>query len=347
MAILKKMIITALPLLLTGCREDIEPIIDTKPVLCLNSLITAGEPIEVSVTHTWTLTDTIGEKNHSVRDAEIHIYANGDLVGEDYIAQEGDNIRIEAHSNTYGAALAEVTVPVATSITEINYNPTIKNYWYADNGEWGLSLDLTFDISATISIPNDPRSNQFYILGFTKFSPADEEDSETYANFVATDKLRRIVTMPSDVHFYEGSINLKDPFFSEFIGAFDAIMDWADTSATFFSNYQFEGTKQDLHLDFQDCSFRINQWDGNPELMNCGYIFTLYSISESYIKWLNYRWQSNQSIIGEIIDFGLAEPIWGYSNVSTGAGVVAAQSSATATLNLKKFLFDYISEESK
>ncbi|MDE6345354.1 MAG: hypothetical protein K2L55_01625 [Muribaculaceae bacterium] len=35
-----------------------------------------------------------------------------------------------------------------------------------------------------------------------------------------------------------------------------------------------------------------------------------------------------------------AEPMWGYSNVSSGAGVVAAQSFATYTLSLKEFLHD-------
>lgn len=340
MAILKKIIIAALPLLLFGCREDIEPLIDTKPVLCLNSLITAGEPIEVSVTHTWVYTDLKGEKDHSVSDAEVKIYANGNLVSDDYIAQEGDQIRVEAYSNTYGAARAEVIVPVATPISNVKYTPTVKDYWENDRDEWGLSLDLTFDITSTLTLPNDPHANLYYNLDFTTFSPADEEDSNVTEYYQAPAELLRWVTPPSDVHFYGGSCILRDPFFSEFVGAFDAIMDWADTYDSFFSNYQFEGTTQDLHLDFQDCSFRISQWDRNPELLECGYVFTLYSISESYCKWLNYIWQSDESLMGEIIDFGLAEPMWGYSNVSTGAGVVAATTSRTATIRLQDFLLE-------
>ncbi|MDE5850237.1 MAG: hypothetical protein K2H38_08860 [Muribaculaceae bacterium] len=35
---------------------------------------------------------------------------------------------------------------------------------------------------------------------------------------------------------------------------------------------------------------------------------------------------------------GLSEPVWGYSNVSTGAGVVAAQSPATVKIDLSDFL---------
>lgn len=43
-------------------------------------------------------------------------------------------------------------------------------------------------------------------------------------------------------------------------------------------------------------------------------------------------------ILGDLSDIGLAESKWGYSNVSTGAGVVAAQSSSKFTIDLKEFL---------
>ena len=347
MALLKKIIIASLPFLLYGCREDIEPLIDTRPVLCLNSLITAGKPIEVSVTRTWVYTDSKGGNDHSVSDAKVSIYANGNLVSDDYLAQEGDIIRIEAYSNTYGSAWAEVTVPLATPISNVKYTPTLKDLWYNDREEWGVSLDLTFDISTTLSIPNDPQANLFYDLDFTTFSPANEKDSDSTDYYDAHGELLRWYTQPSEVHFYGGSFILRDPFFSEYVGAFDDMMDWADIYASFFSNHQFKGTTQDIHVDFQDCSFRITQWDRNPELLECGYVFTLYSISESYCKWLNYRWQSDQSLMEEIIDIGLAEPMWGYSNVSTGAGVVAARSSRTVSINIKDFLLHTLTDTTR
>ena len=51
-------------------------------------------------------------------------------------------------------------------------------------------------------------------------------------------------------------------------------------------------------------------------------------------------------MLGGFIDVGLAEPIWGYSNVSTGAGVVAARTPYTVTLNLKDFLRQNIEKNS-
>ncbi len=67
---------------------------------------------------------------------------------------------------------------------------------------------------------------------------------------------------------------------------------------------------------------------------------TLYltTVSESYYKWAVYKWNVDEGITGDLSDIGLTESKWGYSNVSTGAGVVAAQSSAKYTIDLKEFL---------
>ncbi len=174
MAILRKIIILSLPLVLAGCREEFIPLIDTKPVLCLNSLITAGEPIEVSVTHTWLYTDVKGEKDHTVNDASIAVYANGSLVNDDYIAQEGDQIRIEAFSKTYGEAWAEVKVPIATPILDVSYQPKVTDSWFENGQQGGLSVDISFNISTTLTISNDPESSQFYLLNIDKYKPSEE-----------------------------------------------------------------------------------------------------------------------------------------------------------------------------
>lgn len=343
MAILRKIIICSLPLLLSGCYENFDARIDADPVLCLNSLITAGQPIEVSVTRTWLYTDEKGEEEHSVNDAEVRIYANGNIISSDYIPREGDTIKIEAYSNTYGFAEAEVTVPVATSISDLVYKTNIKDCMIYDRGEWGISIDLDFDIDLNLSIPNLEGIKSYYNLSFNKFLPKDSNytgsDDYNYEN--ENGDLLRWVTPPSSVCFYEGSVLCKDPFFSEFVSAIDDAMDYASPHDFFyFSNRQFEGKSQDLHIEMNGCNFSISQWDRNPELLDCGVIFNLYTISESYYFWMNYCWQSNESIMGDFIEFGLAEPMWGYSNVSTGAGVVAARSFSSITLNLHDFLYD-------
>lgn len=340
MAILKKLIISSLPLLLTGCYEDFDPQIDAKTVLCINSLISAGEPIEVSVTHTWVFTDEKDRQDHLVNDATVKIYANGNLTDSTYRAQEGDVIKIEAYSPTYGAAEAEVAVPVATQISDIIFSPSLTHYWYVDHNEWGLGFDMDFDLAITISIPNDYNAERFYSLKFSPFVPDDDSvSSGSEDNDDDTDSRLRWSTPPSSVNFYEGQIYCNDPFFTEFVSTFDDVMDYGSQSdCAFFSNAQFDGESEDLHIGFHGCNFRISQWDRNPELLECGIKITLYSISKSYYNWINYSWQSDESIMADFINVGLAEPIWGYSNVSTGAGVVAAQSCTVATINLREFL---------
>lgn len=73
-------------------------------------------------------------------------------------------------------------------------------------------------------------------------------------------------------------------------------------------------------------------------LLECGVNLYLTTVSQSYYNWAVYKWNADEGIIGDLSDIGLAESKWGYSNVSTGAGVVAARASAKYTLSLKDFL---------
>lgn len=64
----------------------------------------------------------------------------------------------------------------------------------------------------------------------------------------------------------------------------------------------------------------------------------LTTVSKSYYNWAVYKWNVDEGITGDLSDIGLAESKWGYSNVSSGAGVVAAQASSKFTIDLKEFL---------
>lgn len=56
-------------------------------------------------------------------------------------------------------------------------------------------------------------------------------------------------------------------------------------------------------------------------------------------------WHRDYGSLEELGNIGLGDPIWGYSNVSTGAGVVAAQSYTTYKLSLRDFLKESFSEK--
>ena len=320
MAILRYIIPILSVFLLTGCYEDFNPEIDTKPVLCLNSLITVGEPIEVDVTHTWMFNDEKSERNHDVKDAVVTILANGRIVGADYLPKEGDQIRIVAESPTYGTATAEVIVPFATPIGKVKVSPVVKNIWNDEEDffNYEMSTDITFNLNVEMDVNDPGGADNYYHFGYGCFG-SDTDGSST---------------------LYIGQFEYNsEPIFKEHIGVFETVMgNDEDTEFVFFSDRQFSGKAYTLHLNFSDNSFHVKSQEYDESLLECGVNLYLTTVSKSYYNWAVYKWNVDEGITGDLSDIGLAESKWGYSNVSTGAGVVAAQSSSRFTIDLKEFL---------
>lgn len=328
MAILRKILIYILPLMLTGCYEDFVPDIDVTPVLCINSLITAGEPVEVNVSRTWLYTDVQSEKNHSVSDAAVSVYANGELVGADYLPREGDRIRIVADSPTYGHAEAEVTVPHSVEARVVGWeadNIVFSPDYYAEDYE--MSGTLRFNLKVKLEVPDDPAVDNYYRVAAGCFYPGninDDDDNPAIALLSAWD-----------------IVWSAEPIFSEHIGVIESVMGATAYGCTFFSDRQFSGKSYTLRLNFEECSYTVVHSDKrDPALFDCGVMLTLNTISRSYYNWVNYLWQSSEGLHVDLSNIGMTEPMAGYSNVSTGAGIVVAQASTTTTVNLADFLAD-------
>lgn len=324
----------ALLVMLTGCYENFTPEIDTKPVLAINSLITAGEPIEVEVTHTWVYSDGWASSvNTSVEDAVVSLYANDVLVAEDYIPKQGDRIKIVANSTTYGYAEAMVTVPSAVHDVDIMHTVTMVSDWHA-NENWEMNSDVKFDVNINLTLTDSHDGADYYKLsfsGFTGYEPA--------ADSLLTD---------SPVYFDIGTFDeTYEPIFSENIGVFESVMGNDAYGVTFFTDRQFSGKAYTLHLKFADAGCNVRNPVYDETLLDCGYVLELQSVSQSYYNWLNYKWQIDYGGVGDISDLGFADPIWGYSNVSTGAGVVAARAESTYQVSLKDFLKQVISKPDK
>lgn len=328
MGVLKKIYLLPLPLLLTGCYEDFTPEIDTTPVLCLNSLITAGEPISVNVTHTWLFTDEAATENHQVNDATITIFANNEKVDRSYIPQEGDRIRIVADSRLYGHAEAEVSVPVSVPIADLTWEAYVTDRWEGEDTTYKI-FDYSIDLWAKLKIDDPLNADNYYHFAYTGFP--EKEDSDHDEPLFA-----------SIVKFYPGTFHYEaEPIFSEHIGVFDAISGSDAYGFTFFTDRQFSGDTYTLNIQFKDIQYNLFDRIGISNIddyLNCGFELTLYTDSQSYYNWSCYDWNASDGYIGDLADIGMSEPIWGYSNVSTGAGVVAAQSRATLIINLKDFL---------
>ncbi len=314
---------------LSGCYTDFTPDIDDRPVLCLNSLITAGEKISVDVTRSWVYTDVNGEKNHQVNDAVVTIFANGVRVEDDYLPKEGDKIRIHAFNPTYGEAEATVEVPVAPILKDIECVPTLKE-GRVHEYEYTFCTTIDFDLGIRVTLEDSPERQNYYHYGldhYAEFVPegnfSEGELSGEESSFIIRDGILQ----------YEA-----EPIFSEHISEFDAMMGGDVYGFTFFTDRQFSGSDYRLNLQYRNVQAIITCTPDNiEEVCDAGFIVCLSSVSESYYNWFNYCWQIYSGAIGDLSEVGLAEPVKGYSNVSTGAGVVAARSTAKARIPLDNF----------
>lgn len=329
MAILKQLPTIFMAVLLTGCYEDFTPEIDTTPVLCVNSLVTAGERIEVNVSRTRLYTES-SLADYQVSDAKVSIYANGELKDMDYIPKEGDRIRIEVKSTAYGTAEAETTVPHAVAAESLTHEPSLTDSWTADYDGTAVA-GVAFNLSVALEIADPGATENYYQLSISGFN-GDGEISDDDIIFSPN---------PPATYFSYGTLRYDaEPIFSEHIGEFESAVGNDDSQGfTFFTDRQFSGKSYTLHLIFDNCAYSARMYDGRePEPADCGIELCLHSISKSYYSWANYLWQSDEGLIADMGDFGLGDPIWGYSNVSTGAGIVAARSSITYRISLKDFI---------
>ncbi len=312
MAILKKIYPFLFIPLLTSCEEVFTPDMPHSPVLCINSLITAGETVEAKISKSRLYTDSPDKSE--VKDASVRIYANGELQPDLYIPKESDHIKIVAESPTTGKAESDVTVPKAIPAPEIDWETSDTYYQEDENGAY---VYLCFKLNVRLTI-KDPKNENYYKLSYTT-SPDNEIETDGY-----------------EIHVFSiGDLKYDmEPIFSEHIGIFESIMGGDSYGFTFFTDRQFNGKSYTLHLVFDNCRFNYRK-DAIPE---CKAHFTINSISPSYYNWANYLWQRDRGTLVELGDYGFGDPIWGYSNVSSGAGVVAAQSQSTCTIDLTDFI---------
>ena len=330
MDILNKILPFALVLLLTGCYEDFTPDTDSRPVLCLNALVKAGEPItcEVSRTHLYSSVDECGD--YSVADATVSIYVNGELKDDSYIASSGDRVRIVAESPMYGSAEAEVTVPEAVPVGDVKVDMEPVSLWKDDVPGYDMLASLSFNLKVEMEVDDPPLVENFYRLFFYYSYPSTEGEGDDGI----WDASR-----PPLMNFNIGTFQYDaEPIFSEHIGVFESVMGGDAYGFTCFSDRQFEGRTYPLHLQFTGISYTVNSELFDEALMDCDMTVELISISRSYYNWANYLWHKDNGPLGDLSDSGLGEALCGYSNVSTGAGVVAAMAASSYKISFADFL---------
>lgn len=361
-----------LPLLfsfvLMGCFSDFEPDIESKPVVCLNSLIMEGEKIKVSVTRTWRWSEgnvvyngDKGRLDLGIYDADVKLYVNGKyeetlklntfyydgdayyynipyelkypwvVTGDrekykayeaEYIPVAGDLIRLEVNSEKFGMAVGEVEVPHSVEIKNVNYEVNGFNHMYYEDSDI-----YQFNLNATVRFSDPEASKDFYMFKTSSSGYNIEYDEDG-------------VSRGENVSFYD---RLDEPLFTEHVSALDHI--FSETSGySFFTDRQISGKNYPLHVFLEDVNYTVvNPYD-DPEFGKGFLRFTLYSISKSYYDHVISVWVENDAIIGSLGSVGLAEPVFSSSNVSTGAGVVAAAAKYEYILPLKPIVEECLRE---
>ncbi len=318
MEILKKAYILILTVLLAGCRDELVLDINPAPVLCINSLVKEGEPVDVSVTHSWLYSDVEAEADCSVKDAEVTIYVNGSPAGDGYLPREGDHLRLVAESATYGRAEADVAVPVGMSIGALHWDAAITNVEerQADDHIWYV---YHIDLKARFTISDNADTRDYYQFSYLPFPRGVESDGSVID------------------HFRVDGYMITDPVFSEQLDGLDMIVGKNKVYAL-FTDRQFNGLPYTLNIEFRDITLTLRDDEFSDTLLDCGLELTLSTVSPSFYAWNIYSMGIHDGTLWDMSNFGFADPVWGYSNVSTGAGVVASITSRTATISLQDFL---------
>lgn len=337
MAFLKKYIPILLSLMiLTGCYTDFEPDIDSTPVICINADAKPGEVLKIFATRTWRWTEGVEDESldYQLRDGIVSLYVNDSLYEtieysewkynnpmypwinkqcgflSTYEPKSGDKIRIVAHSDTYGDAEGEVTVPQPVAIDDVaflvssaevtNLNPKVS---YKGN----VSLEISF------TDPADEK-NYYFFEAIRRYDSADGNVNEMWVNFEA------------------------EPLFTEHVSSLESAV--SETSGyTFFSDRMIAGKTYPLHIRLTNIIYTISSEDNFDS--NKSYVeFVLNTISESYYKHVISVWESNDGINGILGGVGLADPVWECSNVSTGAGVISASAPSKIQIPVSEFFKD-------
>ncbi len=290
--------------LLTGCYETFYPDIDTTPVLCLSALVTDGEPIEASLTRSTLYTDGNNSDNR-VPDGIVTLLVNGQEAPDGYLPRQGDHLKFTATSPVYGRVEAVVTVPEAVAPDAVRYHVSdVARVTYEETCEEALRFNLVVNLEI-----------------------ADPHPVENYY---------RIDWRPEGESFYCSGIDYDaEPIFAEHIGVLDSMTGSVTGGFAFFTDRQLAGRRYTLNLRFNDCLCDLSP---EGDVGECGLRVILGSVSASYYYLANYIWQTSEGVFYDLGEVGLGDPQGGYSNVSGGAGVVAAQSQTSVAIDLAQEL---------
>lgn len=328
--IFKTFFILPLALATTGCYTDFEPDLESTPVVCINSKITAGEQIKAEVTRTWRYSEgnpLDGHLDIYLQEAEVALYVNDrfeenlvfvkEQVGHEvkkyfkarYLPASGDRIKLTASDKTYGEAHSEIVVPPAVEIDNVDVRMLKKSTVHDESTTfYTTTLDMILNVKFTD--PGDVANYYIFDLKAQKGRIYGDPDF----NYDPTD-MEYLTITPDYTH---------EPLFSEHITPVETIITDADGLYTVFSDRQISGKQYGLTIPVT-CSYSYDSESKGAPANGSAIRVQLCHISQPYYNYMLSMWASTEGISGALGNVGLGDPVWEFSNVSTRAGIVAAQ----------------------
>lgn len=315
-----------LPILLltSSCSTDFDPKIDESPLMVLNALIHNDSIISAQVSRSWIANqrdnmdntyDMIlpdAEAEYSVNDSEwlpmvydpeSHLYVT------ERVACEGDRVSMRARSR-YGVAEGSTRVPFAVPIDKVEY-----------------------------SVESSVDTNSFFYTG---------NDYEYYHCLKITIRYRLTFTDRPGDDFYliSGDPYLDDPIISENETAIDAVINKYHY-CSFFSDCSIRNKSYTLSL-FSDY-WCMPDGEGGYYLPytiihhDLKDTIRLIAMSSDYYYYVLSLFKKYSGMQGILDNFGLANPLSVFSNVSSGAGIIAAGSVTSYSLDVTPIILDVLS----
>lgn len=346
------LLLLLLPLLLCGCYTDFDPKIESSPTLCMNSLVKAGEPIEVRLTRTWAWDEGTPKEDFDIEvtAATVRLYVNDRYVETlvpadvkvdytsssypfdekkqkgfattDYLPQPGDRIRLVAESSDYGSAEATTDIPTPVAIDRLEIS--VSNFGVFDYYDYETTYTMDLDLR----------------VWFT--DPAGEGDRYRFDAGIA-DRHREIdeegILIPLDQYIWSCSPDMtKEPLFSEHMSPLESVISSAG-GYTIFSDRTIDGQQYPIHITISNMQYCITKdIDAlDEEEADCLSV-KLQRISEEYYRHVLSVWVANDGIAGSLGSVGLGNLVHAHSNVSTGAGVVASEASSEIKINILRLV---------
>lgn len=307
--ILHKLSLAALPMLLTGCYQDID--LDKykenngEHLLTINSIINPDSMIAVAATRTYFFQEVHNERSY-VKGLDIDIYVNGENRGkmgydsksQMYVSDIKPVERDEISLHTmYGDTIVTATDIVPEKVR-------IESVTVSRQGPLAIYTDRDYIFTYNITFTDPIGKDNFYFLQY------DTTDWRHGLMMGERDFTYEYVFQQLARH-----INANVPGWMPY-----------SPDGLPFSDYGIEGETHTLIVK------EIVQGGSGRDLSKVTEMnrrFKLFSISKDYYEYLLsviYNDSDSEGLHGGMIDLGVTEPIKYFSNISGGVGIFAAYS---------------------